>query len=773
MLPRGRMRNASEPSSASAVSENRLTIQRHRGRHARKDPEGDARVHDEHEVEEVRNDHDRVGRVQARERPLLGQLVRDEHRRREPQHERHQAVPARMIGRQRSQSVGVLRIPADGGAPRPAAAALLAVRVSDLDREARERRLAQHDAVRSRREPGRRRAPHDLELRDDEQLPEEPIARLLHEELEARVADVERHAGVERRADQLRRARLLEGLRRLAADSEQRAPSPASTPLVEPRPIDGREVGEVDAPRLVGHPEVVPDLLGRERQDRRHQANERVQDAVAGRLGRPALRRVRRRGVEPVLQDVEIERREVHRAEVVEALEREVELVRLVRLPHPLDRPVEPQHRPAVQARERGVRDRVRRRIEVGEVPEEEAAGVANPPVRLRQLAEDLVGQPDVRGVVLARRPEPQDLRPVLRDDVVRRHGVPDGLRHLAPGAVDHEPVGEDGAVRRAPAGAHGFEQGGVEPPAVLVRALQVHVRRPAQLGVLLQDGRVAASGVEPDVEDVGLLPERAAAALPARGPGGEQLRGRAEVPLVGALAGFHPRGDVLDDRLLEEDRAAGLAVERHDRDAPHALARDRPVGSVGDHVRDALLAPRRDPLDGREGGERLLAQGPGVPAPRRLVERDEPLLGRPEERRVLAAPAVGIRVGERHLGDQRAPLLQERDDPRVRVPDREPGEVGDLGDEAPVVVDRIVDRQPERPAELVVLLAVARGDVDQAGPRVHRDERGRRDPAGALDPGVPVLEPRELGPLEGPEAARGLEPRRPGRPGRRGPRPR
>ena len=203
-------------------------------------------------------------------------------------------------------------------------------------------------------------------------------------ELEARVADVERHVRVERRADQLRRARLLEGLRRLAPDSEQGLPRLLHA-LVEPRPVDGGEVGEVDAPRLVGHPEMVPDLLGRERQDRRHQADERIQDAVAGRLGRAALRRVRRRGVEPVLQDVEIERREVHRAEVVEALEREVELVGLVRLPHPLDRPVEPQHRPAVQARERGVRDRVPRRVEVGEVPEEEPAGVADPPVRLRR----------------------------------------------------------------------------------------------------------------------------------------------------------------------------------------------------------------------------------------------------------------------------------------------------------------------------------------------------------------------------------------------------
>ena len=102
------------------------------------------------------------------------------------------------------------------------------------------------------------------------------------------------------------------------------------------------------------------------------------------------------------------------------------------------------------------------------------------------------------------------------------------------------------------------------------------------------------------------------------------------------------------------------------------------------------------------------------------------------------------------------------------------PGEVRDLGDEAPVVVDRVVDRQPERPAELVVLLAVARRDVDQAGPRVHRDERGARDPARALDPRMPVLEPRELGPLERPRgAAADLSRATPGDARRRGRRPR
>ena len=260
------------------------------------------------------------------------------------------------------------------------------------------------------------------------------------------------------------------------------------------------------------------------------------------------------------------------------------------------------------------------------------------------------------------------------------------------------------------------------------------------------------------------LLPEGASPALPARGTGGQELRGRPEVPLVGALPRLHQRGDVVDERLLEEDGPAGFAVEGHDRHAPDPLARDGPVGAVGDHVGDALLAPGRDPLHGGQGGEGLLAQRPDGAAARCLVQRDEPLLGRPEQRRVLAPPAVGIRVGERDLRDQRAALPEERDDPGVRLPDGEAREVRDLGDEPPVVVDRVVDRQPERPAELVVLLAVPRRDVDQAGPRVHRDERGARNPARPLDPRMPVLEPDELGALERGEAPRRLEPRDPGK---------
>ncbi len=76
-----------------------------------------------------------------------------------------------------------------------------------------------------------------------------------------------------------------------------------------------------------------------------------------------------------------------------------------------------------------------------------------------------------------------------------------------------------------------------------------------------------------------------------------------------------------------------------------------------------------------------------------------------------------------------------------VGLPRRETGKMLHLGDEAPIVVDRVVDAQPERAAQLVVLFAVAGRDVHEPGTSVHRDERRRRDRAGTIDPGVTVLE--------------------------------
>ncbi len=90
------------------------------------------------------------------------------------------------------------------------------------------------------------------------------------------------------------------------------------------------------------------------------------------------------------------------------------------------------------------------------------------------------------------------------------------------------------------------------------------------------------------------------------------------------------------------------LVREQRQRHAPHALARDAPVGTAGDHAVDALLAPARCPLDLADLGERRGAQAC-------LFHADEPLRRRAEDHRRLVAPAVRIAVAERLVMQQRA----------------------------------------------------------------------------------------------------------------------
>ena len=169
----------------------------------------------------------------------------------------------------------------------------------------------------------------------------------------------------------------------------------------------------------------------------------------------------------------------------------------------------------------------------------------------------------------------------------LRGDHVAERLGHLAAVAVDDEAVREHRAVRGAAVRRRRGQQRAVEPAAVLVAALEVEVGGPAQVRARLEHGRVADAGLEPHVEDVGLLD---AAVVPAaagqRRAGRQELLGRALEPGVGALGRRTARSTRSNDRVVEQQRlAALLAVEDRDRHAPGALARDAPVGPVRDHA--------------------------------------------------------------------------------------------------------------------------------------------------------------------------------------------
>ena len=230
---------------------------------------------------------------------------------------------------------------------------------------------------------------------------------------------------------------------------------------------------------------------------------------------------------------------------------------------------------------------------------------------------------------------------------------LPTRLRHLSPLAVHHEAVREDRLVgRRAracpppPAARSGTSRGaGPSPrgtcrPASAAPGASPAPRRGCSPSRTRRRGCRSPCGTPSP-------PHFGARACPA----GRSSRPRAQVPLVGARAlAARSARHVLDERARSRSSVlAALAVEGQDRHAPHALARDGPVGAVRDHVVDALLAPARDPLHVACGSPSS-ARCAAAPC---LVERDEPLLGGAEERRVLAAPAV--RIGVRRAAPRRA----------------------------------------------------------------------------------------------------------------------
>src|SRR5579862_4265407 len=192
----------------------------------------------------------------------------------------------------------------------------------------------------------------------------------------------------------------------------------------------------------------------------------------------------------------------------------------------------------------------------------------------------------------------------------------------------------------------------------MLVAALAIEVGPPAELRPALDHRLPADARVEPDVEDVGLEAKARRLAARTREPRRHELRRRTGEPGVRALA-LEDVGDVVTECLARDRLAALFTVDGDHRHAPVALARDAPVGPGRDHVADPLPSPGGDPAHALDLGERALAEVAALHA-------DEPLLGRAEDDRVLAPPAVRVAVRHRLRGEQRATGAQVIDDWRV-----------------------------------------------------------------------------------------------------------
>jgi hypothetical protein len=166
------------------------------------------------------------------------------------------------------------------------------------------------------------------------------------------------------------------------------------------------------------------------------------------------------------------------------------------------------------------------------------------------------------------------------------------------------------------------------------------------QVLIHLGHGKPTGAGIEPHVQDVGFLAKLGASAVSAGSVVRKQRLDCRGMPGLDSFALKHVHDSAVECGI-ENGLVTALAKKHRDGHAPDALAADAPVGPGGDHVADAFFAPDRVPDHLVDFFDGKLAIGcfRAVGAMHRSLQADEPLLGSPEDDRMVAAPAVWVGV--------------------------------------------------------------------------------------------------------------------------------
>ena len=392
-------------------------------------------------------------------------------------------------------------------------------------------------------------------------------------------------------------------------------------------------------------------------------------------------------------------------------------------------------------------------------VEDEEAVRVPERQQAAGDVAGRAVAEVHVLPGILAGEHPAADVGSDLLDRVVEPDRVAPGLVHRPAVLVVELLVAEHALVGSAPDERHRHEQLGVEPEADLLAHLRDPVGREPLLpvGVVGQVGLrqpharagrealglvgVAAvaerrerddAGVEPAVAHLG----HAHGLGPALGAGDRDGIDPWPVQLLqpleargGSLAQFLARGDDVHVPVRAEP-------ERQ-RQAPVALARDAPVAHVAQPVLHALAEVRGRPLDRVVGVDHRLAD---------LVAADEPLVDDAEDQLRPAAPAVRIAVLVGLLAQEPAAALEVLDDEVGHLVRAVARELAVALDEEPRFVDGHEHGQLLALADLEVLGAAARRDVDDPRALVHGDVGIADHPVGDLGLRRQVVEAGDVG---------------------------
>src|SRR5690606_10100494 len=222
---------------------------------------------------------------------------------------------AEQVGDAAAADLGMVGIAADVQAPMPAALAFLVRGWRDLDAQLA---LAGMHAG----------------ARDDQD--EAQVVAQAGQQIVVGAGRVQVHLGLQRRADRAGRAHFFELALHIGADGAQAAPFGGQRIGVGERRQGVIDLGEDGHARGVGLVlqgrigQCLPGLLGGERQDRRHQLEQRLGDVQQRRLGRAPRGAVGGGGVQAVLEDVQVERAQVLGAEGLQARDGGVEIVAFV-----------------------------------------------------------------------------------------------------------------------------------------------------------------------------------------------------------------------------------------------------------------------------------------------------------------------------------------------------------------------------------------------------------------------------------------------------------
>ena len=510
--------------------------------------------------------------------------------------------------------------------------------------------------------------------------------------------------------------------------------------------------------RALGHRigQVLPDVLGHVAQHRGDQPGQALDHQVQHRLAAAPPEVTGAAHIEAVFGDVEVDVGEVNDAEVLQRLEEAVELVALKVACDVVDQGGGALQHPLIQQRQLLIGHGVALGHEVVQVAQQIAGRVAHLAVDVGQLLDDARAQGHIGRVVDRAHPQPQHVGPksglllfvlAALDQHRRIDDVAERFAHLAALLIEGEAVGQHPPVGGLAIDGHRGQQAALKPAPVLVTALEV------EIGRVVERGRVGVTGqLAEATQDTG--PRRARVKPHIHGVGALAPVGRLGHPRFGQQAGLvalppdiravlgDQRPNVLQGLLVEQHLARFAVIEDRDRHAPGALAADAPVAPLTHHAFDAVPATGRQPFDLGDGLQGRLAKA---------LDRGEPLFGRPEDRRFLGAPVVGVAVAVGGLGQQGAGLLQGRDDRPVGVLEHiEAGKGTGFGRQRAGFVDRAQHLEVVLAAGVEVVDAVAGRRVHQAGAALGGDViAAEHHRAAALEQGVAVDDALELGALD------------------------